>query len=150
MRAAPLPFVAVFALVTAGLTSPLGANTDAAQASRNISISELSMQDGSPDASVCTQRYGNGYTVSPSQDAPRRIFVSDQGHTITLVDRSEIMGQGIFAEHDRFMMTFPPDTTEEIEVTQFVTGLIGGDAYSGVFTDGTCTGKIMAGPWMTP
>lgn len=150
MRAVPLPFVAVFALFFAGLTSPLVANTDTVQPSRNITISDLSMQDGSQDTSVCTQRYGNGYTLSPSQDAPRRIFISDKGHTITLVDRSEILGQGIFAEHDRFTMTFPSDTTEEIEIAQFVTGLIGSDAYSGVFTDGTCTGKITAGPWISP
>ncbi|WP_208989795.1 hypothetical protein [Pseudovibrio brasiliensis] len=150
MRLVPLPVFAAAALFSAGLVTYSFANTDVTQASRDVTFSDLSMQDGSSDNSICVERYGDGYTVSPSKEAPKRTYISDKGHTVTLVDRSEIMGQGIFAEHDRFMMTFPGNGEEEIEVTQFVTGLIGGDSYSGVFTDGTCTGKVSVGPWIMP
>ncbi len=150
MRARALPFIAIFAVFSTGLTSPLVANTETEQTSRHVAISELKMQDGSVDTSLCTQRYGNGYTVSPSVAAPRRIFMSDMGHTITLVDRSEILGHGIFAQHNRFTMTFPSEDSEEAQVTQFVTGLIGDNTYSGVFSDGTCAGKVTASPWTIP
>ncbi|KZL21894.1 hypothetical protein PsAD2_00323 [Pseudovibrio axinellae] len=146
MRQYCVPVSTAFCLLASCLlTSPSAfANI---QDTRNVAFSELTMQDGSSDNSICLERYGNGYTISPSKDAPKRSYVSDKGHTITLVDRSEIMGQGIFAEHDRFMMTFPKEQDEEIEVTQFVTGFAGGESYSGVFTDGTCTGKVTVGPW---
>lgn len=148
MRLVPLPVFAAFALLFAGLATTSSANTDTEtpQASRDVVFSNLSMQDGTSDNSICVERYGDGYTVSPSKEAPKRTYISDKGHTVTLVDRSEILGQGIFAEHDRFVMTFPGNGEEEIEVTQFVTGLIGGESYSGVFTDGTCTGKVSVGP----
>ncbi|MGH0002907.1 hypothetical protein ACQU0X_22795 [Pseudovibrio ascidiaceicola] len=148
MRLVPLPVFAAFALFSAGLATTSSANTDTEtpQASRDVVFSNLSMQDGTSDNSICVERYGDGYTVSPSKEAPKRTYISDKGHTVTLVDRSEILGQGIFAEHDRFVMTFPGNGEEEIEVTQFVTGLIGGESYSGVFTDGTCTGKVSVGP----
>ncbi|EEA96807.1 hypothetical protein PJE062_1646 [Pseudovibrio sp. JE062] len=150
MRLVPLPVFAAIALFSTSLAPNALANTDVTEATRDVSISELSMQDGTSDNSICVERYGDGYTVSPSKEAPKRTYISDKGHTVTLVDRSEIMGEGIFAEHDRFMMTFPGNEEEEIEVTQFVTGLIGGDSYSGVFTDGTCTGKVSVGPWTLP
>lgn len=146
MRLVPLPVFAAFTLLSAGLASYSLANTDTTQASRDVVFSNLSMQDGTSDNSICVERYGDGYTVSPSKEAPKRTYISDKGHTVTLVDTNEILGHGIFAEHDRFMMTFPGNKEEEIEVTQFVTGLIGGDHYSGVFTDGTCTGKVFVGP----
>ncbi|SDR06895.1 hypothetical protein [Pseudovibrio sp. Tun.PSC04-5.I4] len=102
--------------------------------SRDVIFAGLAMQDGSSDNTICTARYGDGYMVTPSKEAPTRIFTSDKGHTVTLVDRSEIMGQGIYAEHDRFLMTFPNEGDAKIEVTQFVTGLTGAHSYSGVFT----------------
>ena len=146
MRRVPLSVLTALALFFAGLATSSSANIQSTPASRNISLSNLSMQDGSSDNSICVERYGTGYTVTPSKEAPKRTYISDKGHTVTLIDRSEVLGQGIFAEHDRFMMTFPGNEEEEIEVTQFVTGLIGADTYSGVFTDGTCTGKVSVSP----
>lgn len=73
MRLVPLPVFAAFALLSAGLATTSSANTDTEtpQASRDVVFSNLSMQDGTSDNSICVERYGDGYTVSPSKEAPQ-------------------------------------------------------------------------------
>ncbi len=148
MRLAALP-VAVTSALLLSLTVPAFSQIDAQPGSRDVTFQDVSSQDAETSNEFCLRRYGSGYTVTPSKDSPKRKYISDKGHTITLLDRSEIIGQGVFAEHDRFLMSFPDAPDKKVEVTQFVTGMIGADGYSGVFTDGTCTGKVTVGPWKT-
>lgn len=109
---------------------------------RVVQFSNITRMDGSPDMELCEKRYGDGYVVTPSEKDPRRTSISDKGHTVTLIDRIETTGDGIYIEYDRFKITYPGGD-DQADVDQIVTGLTKTGSYSGVFSDGTCVGQVM-------
>ncbi|AEV37899.1 hypothetical protein PSE_3393 [Pseudovibrio sp. FO-BEG1] len=110
--------------------------------SRQISIQSLTVLTDAVGVEFCKERYGNGYTVSPNPNGRRGQFVSDKGHKFSLYARSELRGDGIYAEHSQVLITFPNEPDQEVEITQFITGFINSKMFSGVFSDGVCSGRF--------
>ncbi|SFK73996.1 hypothetical protein SAMN04488518_108254 [Pseudovibrio ascidiaceicola] len=111
-------------------------------ASRQISVQNLTVLTDAVGVEFCKERYGNGYNVYPAPNGRRGQFVSDKGHKFSLYARSELRGDGIYAEHSQVLITFPNDPDVEVETTQFITGFVNSKMFSGVFSDGVCSGKF--------
>ncbi|QUS54104.1 hypothetical protein [Pseudovibrio brasiliensis] len=110
--------------------------------SRQISIQSLTVLTDAVGVEFCKERYGNGYTVYPDPNGRRGQFVSDKGHKFSLYARSELRGDGIYAEHSQILINFPNDPDVEVEITQFITGFVNSKMFSGVFSDGVCSGRF--------
>ncbi|WP_108819770.1 hypothetical protein [Pseudovibrio sp. Alg231-02] len=110
--------------------------------SRQIAIQNLTVLTDAVGVEFCKERYGNGYTVYPDPNGRRGQFVSDKGHKFSLYARSELRGDGIYAEHSQVLITFPNDPGEEVENTQFITGFVNSKIFTGVFSDGICSGRF--------
>lgn len=136
------------AVLALGIVLPLSpllitqSAADTPEDRRVVQFTNITRMDGSPDMGICEKRYGDGYVVTPSEKDPRRTSISDKGHTVTLIDRIETTGEGIYIEYDRFKITYPSGD-DEADVDQIVTGLTKTDSYSGVFSDGTCAGQVL-------
>jgi hypothetical protein len=109
---------------------------------RQISVQNLTVLTDAVGIEFCKERYGNGYKVYPDPNGRRGQFLSDKGHTFSLYARSELRGDGIYAEHSQVLITFPNDPDVEVETTQFITGFVNSKMFSGVFSDGVCSGKF--------
>ncbi|SDR06957.1 hypothetical protein [Pseudovibrio sp. Tun.PSC04-5.I4] len=109
---------------------------------RKITIQNLTVLNDTTNISFCKARYGSEYNIFPAPNGLKGYFVSDKGHRFFLYTRSELRGEGIYAEHSRVLINFPNKPDEEVEVTQFVAGFTDSKIFSGVFSDGTCSGRF--------
>ncbi|KZL21893.1 hypothetical protein PsAD2_00322 [Pseudovibrio axinellae] len=109
---------------------------------RTIAIDSLRALNDAIEGDFCTKRYGTGYKVYPDPNGQQGQFVTDMGHKFFLYARSEVREDHIYAEHSQLLTTFPGDPDKQFEVTQYVTGFIDSKIYSGVFSDGSCSGKF--------
>ncbi|KZL21891.1 hypothetical protein PsAD2_00320 [Pseudovibrio axinellae] len=110
-----------------------------------VTFSELTLADGRPDDGICEKRYKSGFTTAELSGTPRepdkktsgqepRVIISSTGGTI---------GDGILSMENEYELIFPNEkNTEPVEMKVFATALIGSGSASGVFSDGTCRGKV--------
>ena len=111
----------------------------------NVTFSDLSLADGSPDDGTCEKRYGSGYKTAdhPDASADANKKTTEQGHDILISTTGGTIGDGILSIENEYEIIFPDDDNKEpVDVKMFATGLIGSGQASGVFSDGTCRGKV--------
>ncbi|KZK80779.1 hypothetical protein PsAD46_03820 [Pseudovibrio sp. Ad46] len=110
--------------------------------SRQVIVDNLTVQTDAVGVEFCKERYGSGTTFYPDQNGKQGQFISDRNDKISLYDRSEWRQDGIYTEHSKLLITFHYDPDVEVEVTIFITGFIDSKPFSGVFSDGICTGHF--------
>ncbi len=109
---------------------------------RQISIDKLQPLSETVDIEFCLERYGTGYTVSPAPNGDSSEFVTDKGHKFHLYARTEQREGNIYSEHSEILAIFPNEPDNEVDITQFITGILNSEVYSGVFSDGDCAGTF--------
>ncbi|GHB38216.1 hypothetical protein GCM10007094_29470 [Pseudovibrio japonicus] len=110
-----------------------------------ISFSDLSMADGSADDGTCATRYSNSYTAPQAgqSDQDQSQAQSDQDNDIVITETDGTVGAGIYTLSNTYAIVFPDsDNGDAVEVQMFASGLSGESPVTGVFSDGTCRGRI--------
>ncbi|KZL20709.1 hypothetical protein PsAD2_01197 [Pseudovibrio axinellae] len=110
-----------------------------------VEFTELSLVDGSPDDGTCKTRYESGYTATDKgkNDAGQTKAVTDKGHDILITETDGTEGEGIYALTNSFEIVFPDSEQKDpVELQMFAAGLLGESPVVGVFSDGTCRGRI--------
>ncbi|KZL19685.1 hypothetical protein [Pseudovibrio sp. Ad37] len=110
--------------------------------SRHILVDNLTVLTDAVGIEFCKERYRNGTTVYPDPDGRHGQFISQENDKLTLYDRSELRQDGIYTEHSQLVITFKNDPDVEVKVTVFITGFVNSKMFSGVFSDGICTGHF--------
>ncbi|KZK96550.1 hypothetical protein PsAD5_02750 [Pseudovibrio sp. Ad5] len=109
---------------------------------RQVLIDNLTVLTDAVGIEFCEGRYGKGGTIFPDQNGKQGQFISKMNDKVSLYDRSEWRQDGIYAEHSKLLITFHNDPDVEVEVTAFITGFVNSKMFSGVFSDGVCTGHF--------
>ncbi len=120
-------------------------DTDTDASNENVTFSDMSLVDGNPDDGTCAKRYGSGYKTQdhPDTSADSGKKTTEQGHDIVISSTGGTIGDGILSIENEYEIIFPDDDKKEpVDVKMFATGLIGSGTASGVFSDGTCRGKV--------
>ncbi len=112
-----------------------------------ISFSDLSMADGSADDGTCAARYSNSYTAPQAgqtdQTDQDQAQSSDDDNDIVITETDGTVGAGIYTLSNTYAIVFPDsDNGDAVEVQMFASGLSGESPVTGVFSDGTCRGRI--------
>ncbi|MGH0002906.1 hypothetical protein ACQU0X_22790 [Pseudovibrio ascidiaceicola] len=110
--------------------------------SRYVQIDHMTVLTDSVGVEFCKERYGNGTTIYPDPDGRHGQFISKENDKLALYDRSELRQEGIYTEHAKLFITFQNDPDVEVKVTIFITGFVNSKMFSGVFSDGICSGHF--------
>lgn len=130
-------------------TTAVADEHDAGSDNENVTFSELTLANGDPDDGTCTERYGIGFsaTDSPDSSSQQTQHTTLEGHRIVISSTGGTIGDGILSIENEYEVIFPNDEEEEsVELKVFATGLFGSGLASGVFSDGTCRGKVTIRP----
>ncbi|AEV37903.1 hypothetical protein PSE_3397 [Pseudovibrio sp. FO-BEG1] len=112
---------------------------------KEITFSNLSMTDGSPDDGTCAKRYGEGFTTKNHPDSTNDALKrgTDKGHDILVISIGGSVSAGIFSIENEYEIIFPDDESKTpVDVELAATGLVGSQEATGVFSDGTCRGTL--------
>ncbi|QUS54108.1 hypothetical protein [Pseudovibrio brasiliensis] len=136
--------IAFTALAITG-TSALAVAQRLGPGDKEITFSNLSMTDGTPDDGTCAKRYGEGFTTRNHPDSTNDALKrgTDKGHDIVVISIGGSVSAGIFSIENEYEIIFPNDETKTpVDVELAATGLVGSQEASGVFSDGTCRGTL--------
>ncbi|GHB35454.1 hypothetical protein GCM10007094_26280 [Pseudovibrio japonicus] len=132
--------------LTYGSTAAVADEHDIVNDNESVVFSELTLANGTPDDGTCAERYGStGYRTTGNSETSleQTENVTVDGHDIVISSTGGTIGDGILSIENEYEITFPNDENKEpIEVKIFATGLFGSGSASGVFSDGTCRGKV--------
>jgi len=126
-------------------TAALADSHDLSTTKNSVTFSDLSLVDGSADDGTCAKRYGSGFNTEnhPDATADDKKRQSDAGHDILISETGGSIGEGILSLENTYEIVFPDsDNKEPVVARMFATGLLGSNQVSGVFSDGTCRGKV--------
>lgn len=127
-------------------TAAVADEHDVVSDNESVTFSELTLADGAPDDGTCAERYGTDYRTSSNAEntLEQTHNTTVDGHDIVISSTGGTIGDGILSIENEYEITFPNDQNKEpIEVKIFATGLFGSGSASGVFSDGTCRGKVI-------
>lgn len=108
-------------------------------------FSEVAPIYNKSNASICKQRYGKSFITKghAATIEEERLITTSEGHNIELTYIGGYVGSGVYSIENQYKFTFPNDGDRDpIKLQLAATGFIGGGRANGVFSDGTCVGKI--------
>ncbi|KZL26755.1 hypothetical protein [Pseudovibrio sp. WM33] len=109
---------------------------------RQVLVDNLTALTDVVGVEFCKKRYGSGATIYPDQNGQHGQFISDKNDKLSIYDRSEWRQDSIYTEHSKLLVTFHNNPDVEVELTIFITGFVNSKMFSGVFSDGICTGHF--------
>ncbi|WP_310619875.1 hypothetical protein [Flexibacterium corallicola] len=129
-------------IVPSGLVAFADTATDAASKERTFSFSDLTTVKPGGDASICQKRYGGGYTTTPHPNNKPNHRTTDKGHNFVIAESETEEDGGVFAVHNTYEIVFANEGEAQVVAQMWAIGLTGMDDSVGVFSDGTCRGKV--------
>ncbi len=109
-------------------------------------FSEVSTITPEAEKGICKKRYGKSFITKarPATIDSERVIKTSEGQKIQLLYQSGTIGNGVYSIENQYRFTFPDEGNgTSVKLQLAATGFIGSGRAAGVFTDGTCYGKVL-------